>query len=142
MRSRKLTEDEHGQVSFESILLWAGFLAVLGLFIPVFAHALEAQKLQLQKEQFLSFSHSLEQNIIRLSHYSEGSTVSIRVPPLENSEMDIQEELIMLTWSPPALSHSITQEIESLLPLSGEWPSDSTTIILSRESNSILIESE
>lgn len=142
MRLRKSTEDENGQVSFESILLWAGFLAVLGLFFPVFAHALEAQQLKLQKEQFLSFSHSIEQNIIRLSHYSEGSSVVIRIPTLENMDIDILEESILLNWSPPALSDSLAQEIESSLPLSGEWPADSAEMILSRESNSILIEFE
>lgn len=142
MKLRKSTEEERGQVSFESILLWAGFLAVLGLFIPVFAHALEAQKLQVEKEHFLSFSHSLEQNIIRLSHYSEGSTVSIRMPALENLELDIQEELITLNWSPPALPTYLSKEIESPLPLLGEWSADSTNMILSRESDSILIEFE
>lgn len=141
MRSRKSTKEERGQVSFESILLWAGFLAVLGLFLPVFAHALEAQKLQLEKEQFLSFSYSLKQNLIRLSHYAEGSSISMRGPSIENLEMEIQENAIALAWSPPALSTSLTQEIESPLSLVGEWSPDSDDVVLSRESNTILIES-
>lgn len=142
MRLRRLTKAERGQVSFESILVWVGFLSVLGLFLPVFAHALEAQKLQLEKEHFLSFSHSFEQNITRLSHYAEGSSISIRVPNLENLEIDIQEELITLTWSPPALSKSFVKEIASPLPFVGEWSLESDAIILSRGLDFILIESE
>ena len=141
MRLKRLTNVERGQVSFESILLWVGFLAVLGLFLPVFAHSLEAQKLQLDKEHFLSFAHSLEQTITRVTHYSEGSSVSIRVPQLENLEIEIQEKVLTLTWSPPALSDSLIIEIESPLPFIGEMPIDSGEIIISRESASILIES-
>ncbi len=141
MRLKRLTNVERGQVSFESILLWVGFLAVLGLFLPVFAHSLEAQKLQLDKEHFLSFAHSLEQTITRVAHYSEGSSLSIRVPKLENLEIEIQEKVLTLTWSPPALSDSLIIEIESPLPFLGEWSIDSGEIIVSRESASILIES-
>jgi hypothetical protein len=118
-----------------------GFLSVLGLFLPVFAHALEAQALQLEKERFLSFSDLLEESILRISHYAEGSSLSLRVPKLDNLSIGIGEEAFSLTWSPSAVSIPLERGIESPLPLVGEWSPDSDAIIISRGADSILIES-
>jgi hypothetical protein len=133
---------ERGQVSFESILLWAGFLAVLGLFIPAFANALEAQKLQLEKERFLSFANTLEDGLLRVSHYAEGSTLTIPSPSFADLSILMEGDLILLEWSPPALSSSLSREIVSPLPLEGSWSPEGGDIILIRESDFILIESE
>ncbi|MEK6970286.1 MAG: hypothetical protein AABW68_01170 [archaeon] len=130
-----------GQASLESILLWAGLLAVLGLFLPSFLHVLDAHHLQWDKGRFLSFSDAVGHSLVRLSHYAEGSMLSIPSPSLEELDIRGDGHTLTLTWSPPSLSSPLLIEQSSLLPLEGEWSPDSHFLVLRRESNFILIES-
>lgn len=141
MRSTR-SINSRGQVSFESILLWAGFLSVLGLFLPVFNQAMDAQKLQVEKERFIDFSTNLSDSLHLLSFYAPGSSLSVSFSSLENVSLVVEGSVIIVSWSPPSLGHSLEQTIESPYEIENNLSSNFKTLILRRESNLIILESE
>ena len=79
MRLTKSNSTCRGQVSLESLILWAALFSLLAALLPVFAQFLTAQEALVEKTRAVELGSLLESSILSLTFSSPGSTMRIPI---------------------------------------------------------------
>jgi hypothetical protein len=130
-----------GQVSLESLLIWAALAGALALFTPAFMHLVQADALQQQAVALHAHAQQLESIFSELAFQSPGSKIDFAWGDSANQEFSSSGNELELRLVHASLQNPKTFTAHSPLPLFSSIHPPFSFLVISRTDSGITIES-
>ncbi|QQR92629.1 MAG: hypothetical protein IPJ89_00075 [Candidatus Iainarchaeum archaeon] len=137
-----LTISQKGQVSLESLLIWAALAGALALFTPAFAHLMQAYALQEQALELKVHAQNLEVIFHELAFQAPGSSASYAWAYAAGYQFSSGSGVLELQLVHAALANPKQFTAHSPLPLEVSINPPFSSLIITRTAEGITIQSQ
>lgn len=130
-----------GQVSLESLLIWAALAGALALFTPAFTNLMQAYSIQEQVMEMRVVSHQLEAAFTQLSFQAPGSRVSFgwNYP---SAQLQATSEGLEIQLNHASLQSPKVFTAKSPIPILLSFQQPATLLVITRIEGGIRVESQ
>lgn len=141
MQNGQISFGMKGQISLESLLIWAALAGALALFTPVFSQTIHAYELEQQTLELKSHADQMGSIFRMLSFEAEGARVTYSWLSSPELEWGLNENGLELRLVDSSLLNSKSFSASSPIPLSASIQSPFSVLIFTRQGSGINIES-
>ncbi len=134
--------NNQGQVSLESLLIWAALAGALALFTPAFSNLMQAYALQEQVLELKSHAQQLESIFHSLSFQAPGSKIIYKWSSSASNEFSVSGNDLELQLTHASFLAPKIFIAKSPIPISTSLNPSFSSLIITRAENGITIQSQ